>query len=120
MPAKDPEKRRATVRAWYARTKQERRTSELVEHQRKTKLARRHQIADWLAELKAKLICARCSEDHPGCLQFHHADPAKKEMTVAEAVRRAWSRERILSELAKCEVLCANCHAKHHAKERTA
>lgn len=38
-------------------------------------------------------------------------------MTVANAVRRGWSRARILGELTKCEVLCANCHAKHHARE---
>jgi hypothetical protein len=120
MPAKDPERRRATMRAWYARTKHERRTRELVERERQTKLARRRGLADWLVELKSQLVCARCCEDHPGCLQFHHADPRQKEVSIADAVRRGWARERILAELAKCEVLCANCHAKHHAKERAA
>jgi hypothetical protein len=51
---------------------------------------------------------------------FHHADPETKETTVAEAVRRGFGRKRLLAEIAKCEVLCANCHAKHHAKERIA
>ena len=36
---------------------------------------------------------------------------------ISDAVRLAWSKKRILAEAAKCEVLCANCHAKHHAAE---
>jgi hypothetical protein len=84
------------------------------------KLARRRELADWLVELKSQLVCARCGEDHPGCLQFHHADPTQKELSISDAVRRGWGRQRILAELAKCEVLCANCHAKHHATERAA
>lgn len=120
MPAKDPEKRRATTRAWYHRTKHTRRSAQLVERERQWKLARRHELADWYAELKGTLVCTRCAESHPGCLQFHHPDPNEKEISVSEAVKRGWSRKRILAELAKCEVLCANCHAKHHAAERRA
>jgi hypothetical protein len=71
----------------------------------------------WFAELKVQLACSRCGEDHPACLQFHHRDPKAKDVSVANAVRRGWSRERILRELAKCDVLCANCHFKHHARE---
>jgi hypothetical protein len=118
MPAKDPEMRRATVRAWYARTKHTRRTPELLDRERQTKLIRRRKLSRWLVELKSSLLCARCGENHPACLQFHHPDPVAKEMSVCDAVRRGWSHARILVELNKCEVLCANCHAKHHAKER--
>jgi hypothetical protein len=91
-----------------------------VDRERRTKRARRHAIADWFIELKTRLVCNRCPESHPACLQFHHSDPGEKEIAVADALRRGWGRERILDELAKCEVLCANCHAKHHAKERAA
>ena len=117
VPAKDPQKRRATWNAWYARTKKTRRTPERVEHERVTKLARRFQNAKWLRELRASLVCNRCGENHPGCLVFHHRDPKQKEISVAVAVRRGWGRQRILREITKCEVLCVNCHMKHHAEE---
>ena len=112
MPAKDPARRRATVRAWYARTRKERAAPD-----RAKRKARSRSIASWLRELKAKLVCERCGEDHPACIQFHHVDPTKKESSVADAVRRGWGKARILAEIARCEVLCANCHAKHHARE---
>lgn len=115
MPAKDPAQRRATVRAWYARTKHLR---DDLPRRRAARQARRRAIVAWYAELKSRLVCARCGESHPACLQFHHPDAAGKEESVAEAVRRGWGRARILHELEKCEVLCANCHAKHHARER--
>lgn len=118
MPAKDPARRRATVRAWYQRTKHRRDRDDLA-RRRATRQRRLHAIRAWYAELKTQLVCNRCAEDHPACIQFHHADPTTKEASVANAVRRGWSRARILRELAKCEVLCANCHAKRHAEAVT-
>jgi hypothetical protein len=117
MPAKDPEKRRATVRAWYARTKKEKRTPKVVARQTAVKRARLHKLMAWFVELKETFSCRRCGETHPATLQFHHRDPSLKEISVALAIRRAWSQKRILAEVEKCEVLCANCHAKHHARE---
>lgn len=117
MPAKDQEKRRATFRAWYARNKDMLNVRDR-EMRRRARSARRHDIAEWFVELKGQLACLRCGENHPAVLQFHHSDPTKKEIMISVAIRRGWSRKRILEEAKKCEVLCANCHAKHHAKER--
>jgi hypothetical protein len=113
MPAKDPERRRATWRAWYARNR-ERACAAVRPHRERHK----QRLAAWYAEFKSQLVCARCGEDHPACIVFHHRDPAAKEVSIATAIHRGFGRARILAELAKCEVLCANCHAKHHAQER--
>ena len=113
MPARDPAKRRATARAWYARNR-----DRVAAQSRSTKRVRKQELVAWYVELKALLVCTRCGESHPACIQFHHADAKQKEASVADAVRRGWSRNHVLREIQGCVVLCANCHAKHHAKER--
>lgn len=72
----------------------------------------------WYKEFKSTLICSRCPENDPCCLQFHHTDPSTKEVTLVMAIRKGWSRKKFLAEVAKCEVLCANCHFKEHHRLR--
>jgi hypothetical protein len=51
-------------------------------------------------------------------LHFHHRDPREKDLELSIAIGRGWAKERILAEVARCEVLCANLHMKHHWEER--
>jgi len=81
-------------------------------YQRKIKARRR----EWLAELKTARGCCRCGETHPGCLEFHHK--GSKGFAISTAFRAGLSREKILIEVAGCDVICANCHRKHHWDER--
>lgn len=67
-----------------------------------------------LREYKANLACSRCGFDHPAALQFHHREPSEKAFNLASAVSDGKSWETILAEIAKCDVLCANCHAIEH------
>jgi hypothetical protein len=110
MPIKDPEKRKAAHKkymreVWYPNNQKT--------HGVRVALNKR-QRRDWFAGLKVGKMCATCGEKHPACLDFHHSDPSLKEFSVAEAVSRGLSRDKIIKEMAKCVVLCANCHRKHH------
>ena len=67
-----------------------------------------------MRELKSKLACTKCGENHPACLDFHHPDPQTKTLNVAEMTNQGWSKRRILSSLDGLLVLCANCHRKEH------
>lgn len=60
--------------------------------------------------------CIVCGEKDPACLDFHHRDPSQKEGHIGEF--RRFGKQRLLDEIAKCDVLCANCHRKHHRDER--
>ncbi len=61
--------------------------------------------------------CSRCEESDLACLDFHHRDGGETKEGHIGYIRR-FSIERILAEIAKCDVLCANCHRKHHRDER--
>lgn len=61
--------------------------------------------------------CIDCGESDPVVLDFDHV-AGKKVAGVADLRRRAVSLDRVKSEIAKCEVHCANCHRRRHARER--
>jgi len=71
----------------------------------------------WFKDLKMTFKCSKCSEDHISCLDFHHIDPKEKEFNLSQALNRGIGKEKLLKEIEKCIILCANCHRKEHYKE---
>lgn len=55
----------------------------------------------------------KCGENHPASLQFHHSIGFKK-FNISDAASKGRSLKTIMSEIKKCIVMCANCHAKIH------
>ena len=74
-------------------------------------LKRRRELTNWL--ITNNKSCSFCGENEPCCLDFHHIDPSLKKMSISAAFRSV-SKERVLSEINKCVILCANCHRKLH------
>lgn len=67
-----------------------------------------------LRKIKETRGCVDCRMQEVACLQFHHWDRSRKQCNVMTLVNRPL---RIIAvELAKCEVLCANCHRRRHAR----
>jgi len=58
--------------------------------------------------------CLGCRERYPPTvLEFHHWDSREKEFEIATGgMGRSWPA--IVDELAKCVMLCANCHCEVH------
>jgi hypothetical protein len=67
-----------------------------------------------IKKYKEERGCSRCGEKHISCLQFHHKNPNEKESDINSLIKRNLSIEKIMIEIEKCEVICANCHFKHH------
>lgn len=67
---------------------------------------------EWFSNIKASLFCNKCGESDAICLDFHHVGGVK-EGTVSQIFAR-YGRKKVLAEMAKCVVLCANCHRKEH------
>ena len=60
--------------------------------------------------------CLDCGIRFPVCcMQFDHV--AKKRFNVGDMVSRLFSVNLVRAEIAKCEVVCANCHAIIHNGE---
>lgn len=57
--------------------------------------------------------CADCGETDPVVLEFDHL--RDKKFNVAAGLRdREW--QSVLDEMAKCDVVCANCHRRRTAR----
>ncbi len=68
-------------------------------------------------DFKKDSICKECGEDDYRVLQFHHRDPNNKRFTISTRISEGTSIKLLFEEIAKCDVFCANCHRKHHAKK---
>lgn len=54
--------------------------------------------------------CTDCGIADPAVLEFDHIGP--KTMEVGKLVREAYRLERLVAEIANCELVCANCHRR--------
>lgn len=52
--------------------------------------------------------CVDCGNSDPRVLEFDHKDEFTKSHNVSEMFQYSWSR--IMDEINKCDVRCANCH----------
>lgn len=63
--------------------------------------------------------CQECGySGHRAALQFHHIEPGTKSFTIGSKVTIAWKK--LVPELDKCILLCANCHAIQTCEEQKA
>jgi hypothetical protein len=57
--------------------------------------------------------CSKCGYcRNYSALEFHHLDPSKKEINIANSIRRTWNS--LIKELEKCVLVCSNCHREEH------
>jgi hypothetical protein len=82
-----------------------------ADYQRRHKI-RRDATKTLIREAK-EVGYSRCDEKDVRCLDLHHLHG--KDMPVSEML--GMNEDRVRREIAKCIVLCANCHRKEHIKE---
>lgn len=69
-----------------------------------------------LAEYK-DVPCTDCGVTYPSyVMDFDHRDSTRKEFTLAESL--TLSLKRLLAEIEKCDVVCANCHRERTYNQR--
>jgi hypothetical protein len=97
----------------YAKTHYAANRDLYIERARRRNQIVRQQRAAHLIEFLSSNPCVDCGENDPTVLEFDHV--AGKDFTIGERLRDTrW--ELVLAEIAKCDVVCANCHRRRTAK----
>lgn len=118
----DPDKYRAyhkeKSKEWYDRTREN--NPQKLKNRFDYSLDRRRKSKSfWVQKFGGS--CLHCKGIFPDAVyEFHHTDPSSKDKTPAQLFVHKYSI--IEKELAKCIMLCANCHRIEHEnlKERDA
>lgn len=97
---RDSAKARACKKRWYDNNRQVYRDR----NQKRAEEKRRK-----LVELK-RVPCTDCGRRFPAfVMDFDHRDGVEKLGNVSTLVK-IWTWQRLLTEVAKCDVVCSNCH----------
>lgn len=59
-----------------------------------------------------------CGENRVPCLEFDHRDPSQKCHGISFMVKGGFKWEKILAEIKKCDLVCANCHRMRTAEQQ--
>ena len=133
MTPEQKARRQAQVRAWQQANPDRMRLYQ--ERIKGRKIARRRIYLDGGKQarydivLQAKLAIGKCVDcDFPCneythvCFAWDHLDPTTKRFSLSKAVKH--DPQEIIDEIAKCELVCHNCHAirtwieGHHLKQK--
>lgn len=58
----------------------------------------------------------KCGESDIRCMDFHHRDPKTKLHNVSDMPMKGLALSKIRDEIAKCDLICSNCHRKETFK----
>lgn len=83
---------------------------------RKAAKSSQERAKQFLIDYKEEKGCCKCGDKRHYVLDFHHE--RDKEYDVATGVYKGMSTSRLMEEINKCVVICANCHRELHHLER--
>lgn len=76
-----------------------------------TRIHHQHEVKrQYIIDIKKKSSCADCGTDNYICLEFDHLPQYTKLLALSNPRVLSWSFEKIDVEIAKCEIVCGNCH----------
>ena len=103
MCMRDKKQQKIKQRESYERNK-----AQIIQRQKE----RRQRIVEWIIGLKKDQPCTDCGQVyHFAAMHYDHLPGATKLGTIREMAYRYADKQKILDEIAKCELVCSNCHA---------
>lgn len=103
---------RSCSRQWYADNREDHMRNVRVRNDR-VRAEARVRLTDYLLEHP----CVDCGESDVRVLDFDHEDPTTKLTEVGRLIGTAMPWQRVLEEIEKCSVRCANCHRRRTAEQ---
>jgi hypothetical protein len=101
MPYSDPEKRKEANRRWYERHREEQ-----INRSKVSTSKLRLEVRAY----KESKSCVDCGVAYPYyVMDFDHVR-GEKTANVADILNRSCSRPVLFAEIAKCDLVCSNCH----------
>ena len=105
----DPEDAKAQVRAAQAENASRGQRIESTDRQQHYSRKYRDERRLWLWSFKRR-PCTDCKVQYPPyVMHFDHLPGCEKKFNISQALHR--SKAEIIEEIAKCELVCGNCHA---------
>ena len=72
------------------------------------RLSREQDLKEWFRDLKSQ-PCSDCGQSfHFSAMDWDHL--SNKTVNVSDLIRKGFGKKRILQEIEKCDLVCANCH----------
>lgn len=104
--------RNAQHRIWYSKNAelQGKRVLQANENRKK-------ELRDKLYEYLSTHPCVDCGESDPVVLEFDHFDPTMKSFGIAFMLTRRFAWSKMVAEIEKCDVRCANCHKRRTSEQ---
>jgi protein-arginine kinase activator protein McsA len=91
--------------------------SERRQKSRERSIATAQKVRNFVFSYLLEHPCEKCAENDPVVLEFDHLDPTDKLFNISEGLTRN-GLATVQKEIAKCRVLCANCHRRHTAQQQ--
>jgi hypothetical protein len=116
MPYRDIENRRLMHRNWLEKNKEKTaayNSSYRIKNRGKVAVNRKKaakRIRRFIADAKTEKPCMDCGVIYPAyVMDFDHVR-GNKDFELSKASKREISLGKIMAEIAKCDLVCANCH----------
>lgn len=111
MPWKDKEKQREAIRRHYYANRQ----YYIDKAYKKRDILRR-----WVYDLKNKTPCTDCGIQYPYYVtDFDHVGEKGVKKNIISKLINSGSTKQVKEEIAKCELVCSNCHRIRTYNRRT-
>jgi hypothetical protein len=75
---------------------------------------RRLPLYKYVDGVKKDQKCTECGFSNYKILQYHHLDPSTKKFSISNGITYMMAIEDLKAEIAKCVLLCPNCHCLKH------